>query len=57
MPNFCIRPFQYLYGVLLQMLEQGSAHGMDDALGLTGRPAAVHDEQRVVERDLSSLCR
>ena len=50
-------PFQYLYGVLLQMLEQGSAHGVDDALGLTGRPAAVHDEQRVVKRDLSSLCR
>ena len=45
--------FVYLYGVLLEVLEEGAPHGVHDALGVPRGPAAVHDEQRVVERYLN----
>jgi hypothetical protein len=38
--------------MLLQVFDESSAHRVDHTLGGACRTAAVHDEQRVVERDL-----
>ena len=38
--------------VLLEVLHQGSPGSVDDALGLPGGAARVHDEERVVEGQL-----
>ena len=41
--------------VLLEVLEQGPAGAVDDALRSTGGPRRIHDVERVVERDRLEL--
>ena len=41
--------------VLFQMLHQGAAGSVDDALGLPGRSTRIHDEQGVIEGQLPVL--
>jgi len=38
--------------MFLQMLHQSSARSVNHALGLSGGPARVHDEEGMIEREL-----